>query len=361
MLSRGKERGISDEVTKLKRGMIPRTTKMGIVCLAVAGLVLASCSSSSSSVSSQVKSIAKMPTSIKAGWVSVDDPNDAGVKTGEFQAKEGVPINWSEFQDATEITTALTSSSVDISMLGSPAVAIDIADGIPLKVIWVAEGVGKNEALAVQPGINSISDLKGKTIATVFGSTSQFTLLAALEDAHVPSSSVNIINLEPPEIAAAYDTGKIAGGYIWNPSLSEMLAHGAHELIDTAELAKRGQGTYDLIVARSPFVKQYPKAITRWDSAEISLLHQYDRNPGSLATPLGVLLSQSSTSVRKLMTYYQYFDLSGEKQLLGSAGSVGSLAQVLEGEAKFAFKLKLISTVPPLSVYQGALAGTLLP
>ena len=65
------------------------------------------------------------------------------------------------------------------------------------------------EGLVVQPGINGIKDLKGKKIATPFVSTSHFQLLYALNAAGLKAADVQVLNMRPPEIAAAWSRGDI--------------------------------------------------------------------------------------------------------------------------------------------------------
>jgi len=53
-------------------------------------------------------------------------------------------------------------------------------------------------------GVNEIKDLIGKKVATPFVSTSHYSLLFVLNNAKVDATKVNILNLQPPEIAAAF-------------------------------------------------------------------------------------------------------------------------------------------------------------
>lgn len=323
-------------------------------------LVVSACGSSGTT-STGSSAGPRKPSSVSIGWVGIESPTDVGVKNGAVESALGVPIKWSEFQGAGGLVTALTSGSTDISLLGSPAVALAIAHGIPIKVIWVAEGVGANEGLVARNSIHSVADLVGKTVATVFGSTSQFTLISALQNAGVDPKRVNIINLDPPSIAAAWQTGHIDAAYIWNPALAKMVSGGGHILVDTAQLAKQGQGTYDLIVARTPFVQAYPELITAYGKAELSLLNDFQTNPQNSANILSTLLSEPAASVAELMKGYEYYSLADEKGLLGTTGQPGTLAQVLEKHAQTAVSLGLIPSAPALSVYEKALAGGLLP
>ena len=94
----------------------------------------------------------------------------------------------------------------------------------------------------------------GKTVATPFASTSHYSLLAALTDADVDPTTVKIIDSEPDDIYAAWSNDQIDGAYVWNPNLAKIVADEGKVLVSSAELAEKGDTTYDLglVSSRSP-------------------------------------------------------------------------------------------------------------
>lgn len=56
-------------------------------------------------------------------------------------------------------------------------------------------------------GIKSVKDLKGKKVATPFVSTAHYQLMAIMKVNGVDAKDVNVMNLRPPEIAAAWERG----------------------------------------------------------------------------------------------------------------------------------------------------------
>src|SRR4029078_1349109 len=109
----------------------------------------------------------------------------------------------------------------------------------------------------------------GKKVATPFASTTHYSLLAALADAGVAAATVTIIDLEPPDIQAAWTRGDIDAAYVWTPVLAEIQKTGT-TLITSRQLAGKGKVTGDLAVATTKFSTTYPKALQIW-------LQQQDR------------------------------------------------------------------------------------
>ena len=132
---------------------------------------------------------------------------------------------------------------------------------------WIFDVIGEAEALVVKPDITSIADLKGKTIATPFASTSHYSLLAALQENGLSDTDVKVIDSEPDAIYAAFSAGQIDGAYVWNPNLAKIVQDGGKVLITSADLAAKGKTTYDLAVVTNAFAEKYPDAVNAWVGA----------------------------------------------------------------------------------------------
>ena len=120
----------------------------------------------------------------------------------------------------------------------------------------------------MKPGIGSLKDLVGKTVATPFASTSHYSLLAALTDAGVDPTKVKIIDSEPDDIYAAWSNDQIDGAYVWNPNLAKIVADGGKVLVSSAELAEKGDTTYDLGLVSTKFAEKYPDVVDAWAKAQ---------------------------------------------------------------------------------------------
>ena len=97
-----------------------------------------------------------------------------------------------------------------------------------------------------------------------FTSTTHFHTMVALELAKVDPSTVKILNLRPPEVAAALERGDIDATFIWEPVLSRIKGNGK-VLITSGEIAKKtGKATFDGVVANTDWAKSHGDFITRF-------------------------------------------------------------------------------------------------
>ena len=125
---------------------------------------------------------------------------------------------------------------------------------------FVLDVAGDNEALVARnaAGITDVAGLRGKRVATAFASTAHYSLLAALQQAGLSASDVQLIDLQPQASLAAWERGDVDAVYTWLPTLDELRKNGTH-LIASRELATAGKPTLDLGVVSTAFAQDAPR------------------------------------------------------------------------------------------------------
>ena len=316
---------------------------------------LAACGSTDNSSTASAKPAASTPTAPKSLTIAYQAiPNGDLVVKHEGWLEKALPntkISWKLFDSGGDVNTAVAAGSVDIGLAGSSPVSRGISQPIAYQVPWIHDVIGSAEALVVTKNITSLSQLVGKTIATPLASTSHYSLLAALKNAGVDSSKVKIIDSDPNSIAAAWSRGDIDGAYIWNPSLAKIEADGGHVLIDSADLSKKGETTYDLGVATNKLAKTYPSVLQTWVQQESKAVDLYRTDPTTWSTAVGAELNLSPAEALKQSKGLIFLDA---KQQIGPDYLGGGLQKNLYAAGQFNQKLGQIPTVAPQSTYDAA-------
>ena len=164
-------------------------------------------------------------TSVVVGYQQIVGPFVTAIADGRFDAaakEAGYTIDWRQFSSGGDISTALASGNVPIGVIGSTGTTAAATRGVELELFWILDNIGKSEALVVREGsgIEKPEDLKGKNVGVPFVSTSHFHLLVGLEQVwKVDPREVNILNMKPPQILAAWQRGDIDAAYVWPPAL----------------------------------------------------------------------------------------------------------------------------------------------
>jgi taurine transport system substrate-binding protein len=156
------------------------------------------------------------------------DPYRVSQDAKDLEKATGYKINWKQFGGGGEVIKAMASGAVQIGEVGSAGIAAAVSRGEPFELFWILDDIGDAEALVAKngSGINSVKDLKGKKIAMPFNSTTHFHTMVALEQAGINPKDVQILNMRPPEVRAAWQRGDIQATWIWDPVLSEVKKDG---------------------------------------------------------------------------------------------------------------------------------------
>ena len=180
-------------------------------------------------------------------------------QSGEIEKATGYKINWRQFGGGGDVIRAMASGDVAIGEVGSTGVATAISQGMDVELFWILEDIAAAEALVARngSGVNTIADLKGKKVGTPFVSTSHFQLLYALQKAGLKPTDVQILNMRPPEIAAAWNRGDLDATFIWDPVLSTVKKNGK-VLTTSGDICKQGACTFDGLVVSRKFAAENP-------------------------------------------------------------------------------------------------------
>jgi taurine transport system substrate-binding protein len=194
---------------------------------------------------------------VTIGYQDMLDPYRSAQETKEIEKATGYKINWKQFGGGGEVIKAMASGAVQVGEVGSAGIAAAVSRGEPYELFWILDDIGDAEALVVKngSGINSVADLKGKKIAVPFNSTTHFHTMVALEQAKVNPADVQILNMRPPEIRAAWQRGDIQATFIWDPVLAEVKKDGKVIISSGKISAETGKATFDGYIVNKDWAK----------------------------------------------------------------------------------------------------------
>jgi len=149
----------------------------------------------------------------------------------------GVTVKWAEFAAGPQMLEALNAGAIDIGQTGEAPPIFAQAASDNLLYLANEPPAPKGEAILVPKDspIQSVKDLKGKTIGLNKGSNVHFLLVKALEKEGLAYTDVKTAFLPPADARAAFEKGAIDAWAIWDPfQASAEVAIGARTLT-TAE------------------------------------------------------------------------------------------------------------------------------
>ena len=195
---------------------------------------------------------------VTIGYQDMLDPYRIAQESKEIERATGYKINWKQFGGGGEVIKAMASGAVQVGEVGSAGITAAVSRGEPYQLFWILDDIGDAEALVAKngSGINSVADLKGKKIAVPFNSTTHFHLMVALDQAKVNPADVQILNMRPPEVRAAWQRGDIQATWIWDPVLADVKKDGKVIVSSGKVSAETGKATFDGYIVNKDWAAQ---------------------------------------------------------------------------------------------------------
>lgn len=291
---------------------------------------------------------------VNIGYQLVYGPWKANMEKLQKDGLGGKSIEFFKFTSGTEVINAMASGSIDISLNGSSPTAAGYSRGVDLQVIYIYDNINDAEALVVNDKVTGPQDLKGKTIAVPFGSTTHFHMMFALEQLGISPKEVNVLDMSPPDMVAAWERGDIDGGFVWDPALGRMKTKG-HVLLTSGDLSNWGKATFDAMVARKGFTDDNPEFACQWVKMVAAADADYRSNPKNYgpgtakAKAIAQAVSGQQEQVGGVLALYGYPTLEEQASATWLGGGV---AKALKATSEFLKDQGKIDEV--LDSYDGA-------
>lgn len=171
----------------------------------------------------------------------------------------GTKISWVQSRGSNNSLEFLKVGSTDFAGSAALSAFLSRANGVPLKVIYVASWGGSSiiQVKSDSP-LQSVADLKGKTIAVTKGTAPYFTLVRALAQSNLTINDLKVVNLQHPEGFAALRQGQVDAWVGIDPQTAQAEIAG-----DRAIFNDRSWREGSVFSVSEEFLGKYPKAVER--------------------------------------------------------------------------------------------------
>lgn len=151
------------------------------------------------------------------GWVAWE----IGIKKGWFK-EEGVEVEfvWMDYVKSME---AYAAGQLDAVTMTNGDALVTGATGKPSVAIIINDYSNGNDMVVAKPGIASLKELKGKTIALEEGFVTHLLLLKGLELNGMAESDVTIKNTPTNNTPQVFSSGEVDAIAAWQPNSGQAL------------------------------------------------------------------------------------------------------------------------------------------
>ena len=263
-------------------------------------------------------------------------PLMVAIDRGYFK-EVGLDVELKPIVKSSDRMLALTQGGIQWTNTGVLSVIVEMAKGND-SFYWFAnvDDSPGAEGLVVQPGINSIKDLKGKKIAVTLNSGAEITLYYLLKEAGLALSDVRVVPMPPNEMVAAFTNQNIDAYCVWEPAFSDgqKAVPGSKVLAtdkDTPIYRKfKTASAPDVVVIRKDLVDKYPDTAKKLVAAYFKGVKLTKDNPQEAAVSADKWFKRGVDWVEAGIRKFTYFDAAQQKEhvdeLLGNIEMVISWA-----------------------------------
>ncbi|WP_343117182.1 ABC transporter substrate-binding protein [Ostreiculturibacter nitratireducens] len=187
---------------------------------------------------------------------------------GTYEEEMGVKINWRSFDTGTAMSAAMASGDVHISVSqGVPPFVVATSAGQDLQVLDVAVSYSDNDNCVVRSDLEitkeNAGELAGKKVAVPIGTAAHYGFLKQMSHFGVDIASMEIVDMAPPDGAAAFAQGSLDMACGWGGALRRMMEHG-NVLLTGAEKEELGILVFDVTSAPASFIAENPDLVAKF-------------------------------------------------------------------------------------------------
>ncbi|RMD87298.1 MAG: taurine ABC transporter substrate-binding protein [Alphaproteobacteria bacterium] len=188
--------------------------------------------------------------------------------TGMYDKELGMKVNWTSFDTGTAMSAAMASGDINISVSqGVPPFVVATSAGQDLQVADIAVSYADNDNCVVRSELEidktNAKDLEGKKVAVPIGTAAHYGFLKQMEHFGVDTSTMEIVDMAPPDGAAALAQGAVDMACGWGGSLRRMKEHG-NVLLTGDEKTKLGIKVFDVTSVPAGWAAEHGEILSKF-------------------------------------------------------------------------------------------------
>jgi len=232
-----------------------------------------------------------------------------------FFEERGVDVKLSSFNADADVNAALAADRLDMANVGAQAALQFMEEGVDVSLVLLLDSATEADAILSGEDIQSIEDLKGKTVAFERGATSEILLAEALEDAGMSFEDIEVVESSADKVTPMVLADRVDAGVTYEPYVSEAIA------ADAGVRALLTAGDYpglitDVLVVRNDVLDERPdevrEVLAAWDDAVNFTVENTDEGRAIIAKGVG----SDAADLASAFDGVHYYTLAENRELL---------------------------------------------
>jgi len=282
------------------------------------------------------------------GCISEEQPNEAVFVYGQpttiaaapliianekgFWKESGLNVQVQRFSAGRLALDATINGTIQANSVSETGPVLAMLSGSKIFIVGTAGKHKETKFIGRKDrGIASAADLKGKKIATLPGTNSDYFMYVLLQQNRLSSKDAQIVSMNPPEMISSLTRGDIDGFFAWEPHIY----YAKTQLGENAIIFEPGElyNGYHTIIMRQDFVQKNPAQVEKFLEGILKAEKFMGQNRDESIQIVAKQLDMQPKAVEELWPEYD-FSLTLEP----------GLVDTLNKEAAWAIDNKVVTT-----------------
>ena len=304
-----------------KRSLLPLFILVALVLSACGG-------SNNAATSTKYSGTIHIASSTWTGYALIYLANAKGI-----WRQHGLDVNFKDVEDPNDRFIALAAGRLEGMASTVDAFARQQSNGVAAVEVFPIDASVGGDGILAKNTIQSVADLKGKTVGVNQGSVSEWFLAQVLEKNGLHLSDVKEQNMTSGAAGAAFVASKLDVAVTWEPWLSKAKVRtDGHVLVSSKQYPDL---IMDSFAFRKDFVQKYPDTVKDFMKAYYDAFTWMQANQTEALKVIGDAVQETPADVSADLSTMTLFDLSTGKQVIGTSSSHGKIYDVVKAAADF--------------------------
>ena len=259
----------------------------------------------------------------------------AAKASGAYDEALGMKVNWVSFETGTAMSAAMASGDVQLSVSqGVPPFVVATSGGQDIQIVDVAVSYSDNDNCVVAEALeidkDSAGELAGKKVAVPLGTAAHYGFLRQMDHFGVDVASLQVVDMAPPEGAAALSQGAVDFACGWGGGLSRMKEYG-NILLTGSEKQELGILVFDVTSAPASFIAENGDIVATFVGVTAAANAEWKENQSD--DMLAVIAEQSGMDLEAARSSIAGFEFPSVEEQLSAAWFGGNAAPFMKGVA----------------------------
>lgn len=266
-----------------------------------------------------------------------------------FFEEEGVEVELIKQNDFKQQFTALAAGEIDGVLQVVDAAVSYYIPGLEYQMVAAFDDSLGGDGIGATTDIQSIADLKGKSVGYETGATAEFFFNVMLERSGLTDEDINHIDMLGSDAGTALLSGRVDAAVTYEPYLTEIRENeGTHVLSDTREAP--GLIT-DILIVRQDVIDERPEDVQGVVNAYFRALDYMEQNLEEsipiMAEGVGGFL-RDPADFEETLQFVQFFDEEGNAAYFSDPSNEGTqIMETLQNAIEIWGRIADLPELPP--------------